>query len=79
MGRINMESNVYTCKIRTLSPIHIGSGKKYGPSEYVNARAKQKDEIVNTIKRIDFTKYYSQLPFEKQDKFLADLKTRRGH
>ena len=49
-----MESKVYKCKIRTVSPVHIGSGKDYGPSEYVNSKAKQKDNVVKTIKRIDF-------------------------
>ena len=74
MGRTNMESKVYKCKIKTLSPIHIGSGKVYGPSEYVNAKAKQKDgTIVKTIKRIDFAKFYGDLGEDKQDKFLSNL------
>ena len=69
-----MESKVYKCKIKTISPVHIGSGKDYGPSEYVNAKAKQKDgSIVKTIKRIDFAKFYGDLEGEKQDRFLSNL------
>ena len=71
--RANMESKVYKCKIRTLSPVHIGSGKDYGPSEYVNAKAKQKDKIVKTIKRIDFAKFYGDMAEDKQDRFLNNL------
>ena len=41
-----MESKVYSCKLKTLSPVHIGSGKNYGPSEYVQAKAKQSGKIV---------------------------------
>lgn len=68
-----MESKVYKCKIRTVSPVHIGSGKDYGPSEYVNSKAKQKDNVVKTIKRIDFAKFYGDLEEDKQDKFLSNL------
>ena len=68
-----MDSKVYKCKIKTLSPVHIGSGKNYGPSEYVNAKAKQKGEVVKTIKRVDFANFYMSLEENKQDKFLSNL------
>lgn len=68
-----MESKVYKCKIKTVSPVHIGSGKDYGPSEYVNAKAKQSGQIVKTIKRIDFAKFYRDMDEDKQDKFLSNL------
>lgn len=68
-----MESKIYKCKIKTLSPIHIGSGKDYGPSEYVKAKAKQKGNPVNIIKRVDFAKFYATLDKNNQDRFLADL------
>ena len=49
-----MESKVYKCKIRTVSPVHIGSGKDYGPSEYVNSKAKQKDKKKKSMReRVD--------------------------
>ncbi|AMK15252.1 type III-A CRISPR-associated RAMP protein Csm5 [Methanobrevibacter olleyae] len=68
-----MESKVYKCKIRTISPVHIGSGKDFGPSEYVNAKAKQKDNVVKIIKRVDFAKFYGDLDENKQDRFLSNL------
>lgn len=68
-----MDSKVYECKIKTLSPIFIGSGKDYGPSEYVNAKAKQGDNIVPIIKRVDFANFYMSLDEDKQDRFLANL------
>lgn len=68
-----MESKVYKCKLKTLSPVHIGSGKEYGPSEYVQAKAKQKGEIVNIIKRVKFDKLYLDLPDDEKDKFLRNL------
>lgn len=71
-----MESKVYKCKLRTLSPIHIGANKEYGASEYVPSQAKLKGEVVNTIKRIDFANYYLNLEESKQEKFLANLTDR---
>lgn len=68
-----MESKVYKCKLKTLSPVHIGSGKGYGPSEYVQAKAKQKGEPVNIIKRVKFDKLYLDLPDDEKDKFLRNL------
>lgn len=68
-----MESKVYSCKLKTLSPVHIGSGKNYGPSEYVQAKAKQSGKIVKTIKRVDFAKFYKDLPDDKKDIFLMNL------
>ena len=68
-----MESKIYKCKLKTLSPIHIGSGKDYGPSEYVKAKAKQKGKPVNIIKRVDFAKFYTTLDETDQEKFLSDL------
>lgn len=68
-----MESKVYKCKLRTLSPIHIGAGKEYGASEYVPSKAKLKGEVVNTIKRVDFANYYLNLDESKQERFLVNL------
>ena len=68
-----MDSKVYKCKIKTLSPVHIGSGKKYRPSEYINSKAKLKGEVFNTIKRIDFANFYMSLEGNKQERFLANL------
>lgn len=69
-----MESNVYKCKLLAISPIHIGSGKDYGPSEYVPSKAKLKSgKVVKTIKRVDFANYYMSLEDDKKDRFLQNL------
>lgn len=73
-----MDSKVYKCELKTLSPIFIGSGKYYGPSEYVNANAKQGDKKVKIIKRVDFANFYMSLDEDQQDKFLANLSNPKG-
>ena len=73
-GRLDfMETNTYPVKIKTLTPVHIGSGNDYGPSEYVNSRAKLKGEPVDIIKRIDVARYYTELDENKKDRFLSNL------
>ena len=61
--------------MRILSPIHIGAGtnKKYGPYEYINAKAKFNKEIVPIIKRINIPEYYKTLSEEKKDELLEHL------
>ena len=67
-------SDAYNCEAKVLSPIHIGSGEKYTASEYVQAKAKtKKGTILNTVKRIDVSRYYIDLDDNKKDEFLRDL------
>lgn len=67
-------SEVFNCEAKVLSPIHIGSGEKYTASEYVKAKAKtKKGTILNTVKRIDVSRYYIDLDDDKKDDFLRDL------
>ena len=67
-------SDVYNCEAKVLSPIHIGSGEKYTASEYVQAKVKtKKGNILNTVKRIDVSRYYMDLDENKKDEFLRDL------
>ncbi len=68
-----METSTYPVKIKTLTPIHIGSGNDYGPSEYVNSRAKLKGTPVDIIKRIDVARYYMELDENRKDRFLSNL------
>jgi CRISPR type III-A-associated RAMP protein Csm5 len=65
----------YECKIQTLTPIHIGSGTKYKPSEYHVLPVKYKGEKVNSIRRVNFDKYYMNLDEDKKNKFLDDIIT----
>jgi len=79
-----MLSNIkkYECKIQTLTPIHIGSGNKYGPSEFIfhkgkfrNSKNREANEIItkNIIRRVNFDNYYDNLSEEKQEKFLEKI------
>lgn len=62
------------CNIKVLSPIHIGSGEKYTASEYVKSKAKtNKGNILNIIKRMDVSSYFSSLDENKKDDLLRDL------
>ncbi|MDR2967898.1 MAG: type III-A CRISPR-associated RAMP protein Csm5 [Methanobacteriaceae archaeon] len=70
------DSNIksYECKIQTLTPVHIGSGNKYSPSEYVSPELKnKKGNIIHLIRRINFDKYYSSLSDDKKDEFLENI------
>ncbi|MDR3222230.1 MAG: type III-A CRISPR-associated RAMP protein Csm5 [Methanobrevibacter sp.] len=70
-----LDSNIktYNCKIQTLTPVHIGSGKTYNSSEYFDTKAKSKGEVVNIIRRISFDKYYLNLSDERKDEFINSI------
>lgn len=65
------------CDIKVISPVHIGSGEKYGPSEYLyfNPNPSKKDKFA--FKRININKYYKHLldldDKEECEEFLACL------
>lgn len=61
------------CKLKTITPVHIGSGESYSPSEYINSRAKLKGKPVNTIKRVDVSKLYSKLDDDEKDDYIYHL------
>jgi len=66
--------NSFECKIQTLTPVHIGSGNKYSPSEYISPKVKnKKGNIVHLIRRITFDNYYSNLNDDKQAEFLENI------
>lgn len=56
-------------QIKTISPVHIGSGDKYDASEYFL------DVIQNTkvFKRINIQKYYASLSENEKNQFLKNL------
>lgn len=62
------------CSLKTLSPVHISSGKEYDNSEFILSQAKTKNnKRINIIKRIDLLKYYNSLNEDKKDEFLVNL------
>ena len=65
----------YNINIKTISPIHIGSGESYGTSEFVTGKAKGKNGPVPTFKRINLSKYYLSLTDDRKDEFLHSLST----
>lgn len=68
----NSNIDVYDCNIKTLTPIHIGSGKNYLAAEYISVKAKNKStkKLVNLIRRVSFDKYYQSLSEEDQYRFI---------
>ena len=65
---------MFDCKLKIISPIHIGSGNEYNNSEFIHAPAKnKKGEKFTLIKRINLQEYYKDLPNDKKDKFLVNL------
>ena len=62
------------CEIKVISPVHIGSGERYGASEYLPVTLKNKSgEKIKTFKRIDVSNYYIGLDKDRQDEFIARL------
>lgn len=62
------------CNIKVISPVHIGSGERYGASEYLPVTLKNKSgEKVKTFKRINVSDYYISLDARKQDEFITKL------
>lgn len=61
--------NKFDFKIKTLSPVHIGSGDKYDGSEYFLDVINE----VNVFKRINIQKYYASLNDIEQEKFIKNL------
>ena len=56
-------------QIKTMSPVHIGSGDKYDASEYFLDVIKEK----KVFKRINIQKYYTSLSESEKNQFLKNL------
>lgn len=64
----------YDVGIKTLSPVHIGSGESYNASEYVSGKAKGKNgNIIPIFKRINLSKYFLSLNDNKKDDLISSL------
>jgi len=58
------------CTIQTITPVHIGNGKDYGPSEYYLSKStKGKPILVKT----DLNQVFTSLPEDKKDEFIQHL------
>lgn len=57
------------CIIKTISPVHIGNGREYGPSEFYHTQV----EKTPVVARIDVNTFYSQLSDDRKDEFLEHL------
>lgn len=60
------------CKLKIITPVHIGSGESYGSHEYYIKGTKNKKRI---FARIDLTKLYSVLENPLKDEFIHQIST----
>lgn len=58
------------CTIETITPVHIGNDKEYGPSEYYLSKSTNGDPI---LVKIDVTKVFKSLSEEQKDDFIQHL------
>lgn len=65
-----MVNETHNITLKTLSPVHIGSGDTYTSSEFVSSEVRGKNNNIKIIKRINFFKYYSDLSEDRQEEFL---------
>lgn len=63
----------YKIDIKTLSPVHIGSGESYTAAEYVSGKAKGKNGSIPIFKRINLSKYFLSLDDDKKDDLISNL------
>ena len=60
----------YDFEIKTISPVHIGSGDKYDASEYFLDIVNNKTKV---FRRINIQKYYASLNDNEQEDFIKNL------
>jgi len=58
------------CTLKTITPVHIGNGKDYGPSEYYSGKSTKGNPI---IVKIDLNQVYNSLSKEQKDEFIKHL------
>lgn len=63
------------CTLKVITPVHIGSGTKYGPQEFYTGKAKSGDNILLIFRRVDFSKLYSELDDDARDEFVDRIST----
>lgn len=60
-------------KIKTITPVHIGTGDNFRSSEYFMSTHNINNKEYSTFDRIDLIKYFNSLNQKGQDKFSKDL------
>ena len=63
----------YDVSIRTISPVHIGSGEDYAASEFLKDQLPGKKGKIDVYKRINLSKYYSSLSDDRKDELISGL------
>lgn len=58
------------CTIQTITPVHIGNGRDYGPSEYYVSKSSKGKPI---LAKVDLNKVFNSLSEEQQDEFIHHL------
>lgn len=58
------------CTAETITPVHIGNDKEYGPSEYYKSKSSKGNQI---LVKTDINKVYSSLTEDQKDEFLQHL------
>lgn len=59
--------------IKTISPVHIGTGDVYMSSEYYQDTISMNNKNYSVFKRINLIKYFNSLDKNSQDRFSKDL------
>lgn len=62
-------TQIYNFNIKTVSPIHIGSGSSYNASDYF----RDKHKTIDIFKRVNLSKYYKSLDVYEQKKLVKQL------
>lgn len=63
------------CTLRVITPVHIGTGLKYGPQEFYTGKGKSGERKLKIFSRVDTTKLYSKLDEKTREEFLHNLTT----
>lgn len=58
------------CTIQTITPVHIGNGKDYGPSEYYLGKSTKGDSI---LVKTDLNHVFTSLSEDQRDEFIKHL------
>jgi CRISPR type III-A-associated RAMP protein Csm5 len=63
------------CTLKVITPVHIGTGLKYGPQEFYTGKGKSGERKLKIFSRVDTTKLYSKLDEKTREEFLHNLAT----
>lgn len=68
-----VEIQKYEFDIKTITPVHIGTGDVFMSSEYFLDKIENNGKIYPVFRRIDLSKYFNTLNQSDQNKFSKDL------